>query len=328
MRTQVILNPKASTKIDASFISNRIKELLGNEDCSLDLTKRPGEGAELASEAVAEGATRIIAVGGDGTVNEVINGIAGKDIPLAIIPAGCANDLATHLEIPRDIEQAIEVAVKGIERRIDLIKVNDRLVATVGGLGFGSEVALKTNKFKSESLFGKFAYSLLGSNIYTAYAIFQVLFRREIKARYKVTNGSIVHDLTLWNLFVSNQPSLGKNFRINPGALNDDGLMDTCLICELNSKIGQIKTLLAVMDGKHIGRNHITTATASHLEIECERPSKYFGDGELISYGSVFKIDIVPGAIGVIVPKACDPAKSCDHTHAENEMRDVVSGVM
>jgi diacylglycerol kinase family enzyme len=112
-----------------------------------------------------ENVDAIIAVGGDGTINEALNGMIGTEVPLGIIPCGTANDLAHHLGIPTDLENAVSVIGQGRTQRIDLIRVNDWYMATTGGIGIASIVIQSLERIKYSNL-GRRLASTLGGAIY------------------------------------------------------------------------------------------------------------------------------------------------------------------
>ncbi len=293
-----IINPKAKRKITQGILDKRLNGI----SYSVAVTSRAGEATEIAAKAVREGFTKVVAVGGDGTINEVINGIMGSGVPLGIIPTGGANDLAGYLKIPKSIDKALDIIMNGSTEKIDLIKVNNRCFVTVGGLGIGTEVALKVNKLKANRL-GKLMYALLGSNIYRAYALYQILFKPEIQRKAYIKGEEFENDIALWGLFAGNQPVVGKNFMLHPGASNNDGLLDICLVKGMNGKLRQLTTLFTMMKGDHMTMSHIKTFKTRDIIIQCEKSSHFFGDGELISDSPPYHIRIIPEALAVMVPR-------------------------
>src|SRR5512139_3589449 len=131
MKTWIVLNPEA--KAGLRFAR----------------TSYPGHATAIARRAVAEKAEAIVAVGGDGTVREIVNGILGSPVAIGIIPAGTANDLAAYSKIPADLAKAGDV-VRGLRTRpAAVIRVNGEYYVTAGGLGLPSEVAWLANRIKS-----------------------------------------------------------------------------------------------------------------------------------------------------------------------------------
>ncbi len=295
---KVIVNPHTRKRQDFESLAKR----LGPRNFSIAITSQSGHALELAKQAVAEGFEKVLAVGGDGTVNEVLNGLAGRRTSLGIIPAGGANDFATHLGIPADFEKALQIALHGTKRDVDLIKVQDRYFATVGGLGFGAKVALKVNNLKGASIAGQALYRLLGGVIYSAYALFEILFRPEFCSACALVIDGHKRHVNLWSLFVGNQPRLGKKFLIHPAADNRDTWLDICVINRMRSKLRQLLTLLYAFRGRHTVFPFVETYRARTVTVECEEPLEFFGDGELLSLNPLHIIELVPRALAVMVP--------------------------
>ena len=157
-RTLIILNPFAGNEQP-----ERMRRRLGGAFAArgaafdLELTRSPGHACDLAREAARLGYRAVAAVGGDGTVAEAASGLAGTDTPLAIIPAGTANQIAYNLEIPQALEAAVEVAVNGQVTPIDLGRIGDRAFALVAGAGFDAAVMASATRELKER-FGFAAY--------------------------------------------------------------------------------------------------------------------------------------------------------------------------
>jgi hypothetical protein len=150
-RTLVVMNPAAG-QLEAERALRLLAGAFAVRGAGFDVVQTAGAGdAEAAARrAVAEGYRAVVAVGGDGTVGEVIAGLAGTDVPLAIVPKGTANQVAGNLGIPRFIEGAVEVAVNGVPARIDLGRLDDgRYFALAAGAGWDAAViAGATRKLK------------------------------------------------------------------------------------------------------------------------------------------------------------------------------------
>jgi diacylglycerol kinase (ATP) len=176
MNLKIIINPRSRRKINCTLFDEKLKGI----HYSIATTTRSGEALDVAREAVKENVSHIVAVGGDGTINEVINGMKGSQVSLGIIPIGGANDFANYLGIPIEVGKAMEVILDGDIRIIDLVQVNHRYFTTVGGIGFGTEVALKVNAVKDHTKWGKLIFQCLGSKIYQIYALSEILFHPEL----------------------------------------------------------------------------------------------------------------------------------------------------
>jgi diacylglycerol kinase (ATP) len=295
---KVIVNPRARKRLDLESFARG----LDPRDFSIATTSRRGHALELARQAVAEGFEKVLAVGGDGTVNEILNGLAGHRTSLGIIPTGGANDFATHLGIPVDLNRALQVAMHGTKKEVDLIKVRDRYFATVGGLGFGAKVALRVNNLKGASPAGQTLYRLLGSVIYSTYALFEILFRPEFCGACALVIDGQRRQVRVWSLFVGNQPRLGKKFIIHPAADNGDAWLDICVIKRIRSRLQQLLTLLFAFKGRHTVLPFVETYRARTVTVESEEPLAFFGDGELLNPTPPHIIELVPRALTVIVP--------------------------
>lgn len=301
MKTVVIINP-GSGKGKTKGLDSALRSALSDIHPETHRTSYPGQGAEIARRAVEDKVDTIIAVGGDGTVNEIINVIANKNIKLGIIPYGTANDLATLNNLPSKIDEACRIIVNGNFREIDLISVNGSYYATSGGMGLPCDVTGLANSMKNRSAVGKTLANVLGSRIYI-FAVIAALFNKVKKdniLRLRYGNRSV--KLNALSVMVDNQPFLGKNIFMSPGALNDDGLFDTCLI---NNGIGRLRILYLlsrILKGTHISLPYVEAIKTNRLTIISERPISFFGDGEILHRDSTFDIKLIHKALKLIVP--------------------------
>jgi len=160
-RTLIILNPAAGQD-DPSRLRRRLGGAFAAREAAFDLevTRSAGHAAELASEAARLGYRAVAVVGGDGTIAEAASGLAGTCTPLAIIPAGTANQVAYNLGVPQALEAAVEVAVFGQVTRIDLGRIGDRAFALVAGAGYDAAVmAAATRELKERFGFAAYVYA-------------------------------------------------------------------------------------------------------------------------------------------------------------------------
>lgn len=300
MKTVVILNPKSRVGSNPRvelILKNRFPAPRGE----LVRTACPGHATEIARRAVREGADRIVIVGGDGTIHEVINGVIGSSVPLAVIPAGTANDLASCLSLPTDVARACDTVQQGVVRPTDAIRVNEKYFITAGGVGFPSEVAGLANAIKKRTRIGGLLARLFSSLFYFAAALLAILVRRRHNIVRVRSNG---HDITadILSLTVSNQPFLGRKFRVSPGAVNNDGQMDICLIPNSKSALAVLWVVLNVFFGRHVLSPRVRTWQADRLELESARALPFLGDGELDLKARQFTVQVHPQAVNMIVP--------------------------
>jgi diacylglycerol kinase (ATP) len=156
----VILNPAARSE-RAKAAWRRIERL---PHCTMRVTTAPGDARAVAEAAVAEGFTTIVAAGGDGTINEVVNGIAGSDVSLGILPVGTMNVFAAELGLPGDLEEAWAIIRAGRTRRVDLIRANQQYFVQLAGVGLDAQVVQATSwEFKKN--FGPLSYLISAAQI-------------------------------------------------------------------------------------------------------------------------------------------------------------------
>jgi diacylglycerol kinase (ATP) len=156
-RVEIIVNPKCGAP--AVKKANALMEILQDRGVYVRVrgTRYRGHAEGLASEAVAQAVDRLVAVGGDGTINEVINGLAGSSVPLAIVPAGTANVLARELGWPRKLEKIADLIEHGGTRRVHLGAVNGRRFVLMASLGLDAEVVSTVDE-NGKRRFGRLAY--------------------------------------------------------------------------------------------------------------------------------------------------------------------------
>ncbi|GIN99480.1 diacylglycerol kinase family protein [Brevibacillus laterosporus] len=241
-------------------------------------TERPRHAIEIAKSISKQNGTNVvIAIGGDGTVHEVANGLVGSEIPLGSIPAGSGNDFARGLQVPKQSNKALEKALYGKKRKIDIVSINDEVFINAAGMGFDGQVAKVTNQAKYKKWLnhlglGKFCYVV---------SFFKVLFL------YRATEVSIVIDdkeqtfSDVWLIAVANIPFYGGGMMICPNAKCDDGVFDVCIVHGI-SRWKLVKLLPRVFRGTHIFNRAITTLTGKQLTIMSTSPMITHGDGEIV----------------------------------------------
>ena len=202
-------------KIEALLESNIDHSLL---DYTVRYTERIHHGTELAKDAVEQGCfDAIVAVGGDGSVNDVVSGMVGSNIALGIIPCGSGNGLARNLKIPLTPAHAIEVLNHYKVAEIDTIYLNDRVVTSIAGIGFDARVA---RRMKLAKVRGLQAYAKIVLTDYPTY--------KEHTFRLNIDGNEI--ERKAWFISFANSNQFGYNTAIAPLAKLDDGLIDVCIV--------------------------------------------------------------------------------------------------
>ena len=217
-RIYLIINQHAGGK----RMKNKISQLFDFFEkqpinISFDFTEREGHAVELAQNAIAEKYNIVVAVGGDGTVNEVARGLAGSGIPMGIIPIGSGNGFARECKIPMNIKKAIDIIIQGNDKPVDLWQMNNRIFLCAAGLGFDAAVA---KKMTLSSKRGFWEYIRL--------TIRESIFAKPVKVSLLIGNHKIEKPVFLASF--ANASQFGNNAFISPGAKTDDGLLDVVFI--------------------------------------------------------------------------------------------------
>jgi len=246
----------------------------------------------LAKGAEKEGYSRVIVAGGDGSCYEAANGLVTNGIPLGIIPLGTGNDFSKGLKLPQSIEEAFWVAVSGKEVSVDLGMVNGRFFVNVVSFVFDAQIVRRIPELKKnlKIIPSKWLYSL---------ALLESLTQSMNFPEITINNGK---GKRILGLVVTNGPQYGGMFKIAPRASLTDGLLDVCLIGEMN-KLRLMKNLPKVLNGTHDLLPEVKMGRASSLvvssfdELACEV------DGEIFDSKKEYIITAHQKALRVIVPQ-------------------------
>jgi len=256
---------------------------------------------ELAREYQAEKPDVIVAAGGDGTVQHVLNGLLPGEAPLGIIPLGRGNDLARSLSIPTDPRAAAELLLKCKARVIDLARARSVeesaqknksqpiLYAGIAGVGFDS-VATRYANEPARRLQGRFAYTWGIMRCLKSYRP-QPL---ELTSDAQNFSGDIMFAV------VGNNSTYGNGVKIAPRALLDDGVLDVCII-PVMSKWELLHWVPRAYEGGHLAHPGIIYFQARRITLRSAARLELFGDGEFLRELPA-TIQVVPGALRVIAP--------------------------
>ncbi|MBO4848549.1 MAG: diacylglycerol kinase family lipid kinase [Clostridia bacterium] len=289
MRPYFIVNPiagggKALEKFE------RVKQYFAKKraDFSYVMTDRAGQSTALAEEAYEKGERYIVAVGGDGTINEVAACLYKKDdVVMGICPFGTGNDFARVLDIPTDPDEAAGVLAEGTPRPVDMGLADDKPFINVGGIGFDVDVVINTEKFKKR-FHGMIPY-LFG-------IVQSMAHLKGIPVKITADGKQTSEDILL--CAVANGSHFGGGMAVAPEADATDGLFDVCVI----RRVGLLQFLHLLpkfVKGRHIGRKPIDYFRASEVSIDCGRRPMQL-DGELGEYAPV-TFRLVPGALKIML---------------------------
>lgn len=259
------------------------------------LTERPGDATKAATLALADGCRLVIVAGGDGTINEALQAIAGTEITLGIIPAGSTNVLAAELAIPTDFEQALEVILAGNERRMDLGKCNGRYFSMMTGIGFDAQM--------TKDLIPEIKKRI--GNVAFVDAWIRAFFTHRARRMVITLDKGLPTQRKLRRLafmLVASNTSLygGTVLKINEKADISDGLLDICIL-RSRRWYDVIRHFLGTVTGTHRQFDDIEFCQARKLTIKASSPVPYQLDGDHAGKTPV-SIEIAPGALKVFVP--------------------------
>jgi len=299
-----IINPK-SGKEKPDIIIKRLKALLKNDAFSYEfhLTTKPNHAIALAEAAASSNAfDRIVAVGGDGTLNEVINGMLriylqngdkiGGCPPLGIIPAGLGNDTARGLKIPRRLKDAYIILSRGLPTYIDVGEVNGRFF--INGIGVGYDGAVISQMYEIRKR-GK----VLSGWIYFRVLIHQILRFKSPTLHVEIDETSLTPRKYLLVL-TANGTSFGGIFNLTPKARVNDGLLDVLLVEDI-PKSTFLLNIPKAITGRHLGLKQVHYYTSRKVTIKSPTQVPCHIDGECY-YNSQFSIKLLPKVLQVVLP--------------------------
>jgi len=260
-----------------------------NLDFEMVLTKAPRHATELTKKAANDGYKIVVAVGGDGTVNEVVNGLVGTNSTLGIIPIGSGNDFSRAIGLARNIKKDLKILLAKKTREIDLGFVNNRYFVDGLGIGFDAEASMKVRKFL-KYLNGFLAYLASVLRTLVTYQFPQV----------KITlDNSQVIKMGILLMAVMNGPRYGAGFYVAPSAKIDDGLFTICLI-EKCGRFYALRQIPKVLKGTHVKLPIVKIITSKQVKIESESILPAHVDGEILPPQQKFEAKIVPKCLKVI----------------------------
>lgn len=252
-------------------------------------TQGPGDAMRWAAELAQKKTSLVVVAGGDGTVNEVVNGIAGTETTLGVIPSGTGNSFAIELGIPFSIEEAVSVIRRGRVRSVDIGRAGRRFFAMAAGISFDTRV-IKNVKPHLKRALGALSYLLQGVLESTRYP-FPVLEVESEDASIR-TSGFLA--------IVSNARFYGGYFQPAPHALVDDGLLDV-LVMKRKRFWELVNYLIAMRQGRILEVEGVETFTCRRVRISSDPPVSVHVDAE-IAGETPCEFECVREALRVIVP--------------------------
>jgi diacylglycerol kinase (ATP) len=285
-----IINPAAGLR-KAGDLKNIIEENLDLDsyDCEVKVTSRQGDALEFTQDALKRGCEIVVAVGGDGTINEIAKGIEGTEAVLAIVPNGSGNGLARHLEIPLDIAEAIRVINKRKVQVIDTATLNGHTFVSIAGVGFDARVASIYRKARRRGFYGYFRIVVL-----------EFLGYKE--RTYQVEIDGVQLERNAFFISIANSNQFGYGTVIAPAARLDDGLLNVVIARKF--PLAELPYILQQLFTHRIDKSAYTESYTAREVVIMRNEGKWVNlDGEAVKSDPVVRISIKPASLKVLIPE-------------------------
>lgn len=270
-------------------------------------TRGPGHGEEIAAQLAEEGCEAVVAVGGDGTLHEVLNGVlrATSKPCVGVIPAGTGNDFARSVSLPRDPEKALEVCQRGQAEPIDVGLVNGRAYINVAGFGFDAAVAEEVASRSNKGATGPIPYLM---------AVLHQLITFRPRQLSIHMDDQVIEAPVLFGA-VGNGSTYGGGMKICPRARVDDGLLDLCVAGDFGP-FETLVNLLKVFRGSHVTHPKCQYFRAQRVVVDGDPSVRVHADGQLLG-GLPVTFEILPQAVRFLMGPAFQ--RSQEETRKESE---------
>ncbi len=296
MKIRFILNPTSGRNRRRPTLAADLRRFISAHslDADLVLTEGPGHATALARTSALAGCAQVVAVGGDGTMNEVAQALLHTPTALALVPCGSGNGLALHLGLPTSLPAALAlIAHSGPPTRVaalDTGSVNGRPFFNAMGLGLDADVSLRFNTLTRRGL--------------PAYARTAVAALRELRPeRVTIVSHGQRQTLDILLVAIANSDQYGNNARIAPGARVDDGLLDLIAVQPVGV-LGSVGLAARLFLGRFDRSSHVRRLSGAHFQIERSSPGLIHTDGETHHLPATLEIAVHPRSLHLLVPAA------------------------
>jgi diacylglycerol kinase (ATP) len=291
MKSSIILisNPEAKRSSRRKItLASRLLRSRGYE-AEIFFTTRRGDAENYAREAVKKSPSMIIAAGGDGTFNEVINGIAGTEIPMAILPLGTTNVLAKEIGIPENVESAIELALSISPNTVSLGRISgdsaSRYFCLMAGIGFDGEAVFGINN-TLKKISGKGSYIYSGIKTLFRFNPFELTFNIDGKT------------YSGYSAIIGKAAKYGGNFKVTPDAKLSEPTLHICLF-KGRKRLDILRYVLGITTGRHLRFKDVEYLKAKRIQIDGKAHIQL--DGDYLSM-SPSTVEVIPDILKLIYP--------------------------
>ncbi len=286
MKATIILNPRSGKK-RALTIEERARSMA--EELGVEITVRviegSGHGTELAKEAVAAGADRVISVGGDGTLNAIAGGLVGTKVPLGIVAMGSGNGYARSQKLPLKPEAALRIAFTGAPALMDVCYLNDHLFLGTAGIGFDARVAHRFDQSKGRGMSG-----------YLRIVLQEILRAKPMHVVLKANNSTTEYNVLM--MVFCNTREFGNGAIISPGSSPDDGLAELQVVSK-PPFLHMLKAFYDVYTNRADRNRHLTTTVTREAQVHQAGTLAHL-DGEPMVIGQEIKFRLEPKRLWVV----------------------------
>ncbi|HKL07538.1 MAG TPA: diacylglycerol kinase family protein [Bacteroidales bacterium] len=283
-----VINP-VSGKKSKDYIPELIKQIFADDiyDIKIINTSFSGEAPQIVKQFFNQGYKKVVAVGGDGTVNEVASAITETDGVLGIIPTGSGNGLARHLKIPMNVRKALVIIKKGHQIKMDFGTINDQKFFCTTGVGFDAHIGHVFSKTQRRG-FTSYLKATLSE------------FRRYLPERYEISMNGTTYMRDAFLITFANASQYGNNAHIAPKAQISDGELDV-----------EIMKAFPIVSAPHLGirlfaknidrSRYVETFRCKNIVVKRQIPGVIHYDGEPLEMGEILNIKVIPEGLNVIV---------------------------
>lgn len=293
MSARLILNGKKAGRPDVREAVQRVRR--AGHALEVRVTWERGDTQRLVAEAAHEGVGRVIVGGGDGSVNEIVNGLMAVDPAvrpaLGMLPLGTANDFATACRVPVDPGAALDLALTGVPTPVDLVRANDLFFANVASVGFGAAITADT-PVELKNFLGGGAYTIMG--------LLKAIDFRPYACAIRTPQGEVQGGVVVGAICNGRQAGGGQ--LLAPAAVLDDGLLDVVFLRPF--PVPSAPQVAAEITGRAAAAEFVTRLRVPWIEVAAHEPLPINLDGEPISETRI-RFAVVSGGVRMVLPRHC-----------------------